>query len=80
MNKVLALDPKAIEFDSDWVKIYPFVGHEKGLFMANFPKNWTKEFLNEVYEEEKWEFWDAENSYWRAGVGSHCETEGCPGR
>lgn len=60
MNKVLALDPKAIEFDSDWVKIYPFVGHEKGLFMANFPKNWTKEFLNEVYEEEKWEFWDAE--------------------
>ena len=60
MNKVLALDPKAIEFDSDWVKIYPFVGHEKGLFMANFPKNWTKEFLNEVYDEEKWEFWDAE--------------------
>jgi hypothetical protein len=56
MNKILALDPRAIESPSDWGKIYPFVGHEKGLFMANFPKHWAKEFLAQDFDADSWGF------------------------
>jgi len=60
MNKILALDPRAIEGLSDWVKIYPFVGHERGLFMANFPKFWTKEFLAQDFDPNSWGFRELE--------------------
>jgi len=61
MNKILALDPKAIESIGDWAKIYPFVGHEMGLFMAIFPKKtWTKEFLDQNFDSKNWGFWDEE--------------------
>ena len=60
MNKILALDPKAIETLSDWVKVYPFVGHEKGLFLANFPKFWAKEFLTQNFDANGWGFRDLE--------------------
>ena len=60
MNKILALDPKAIETLSDWVKVYPFVGHEKGLFLANFPKSWAKEFLTQNFDANGWGFRDLE--------------------
>jgi hypothetical protein len=56
MNKILALDPRAIESPSDWGKIYPFVGHEKGLFMANFPKYWAREFLSQDFDTNSWGF------------------------
>jgi hypothetical protein len=60
MNKILALDPKAIESARDWEKIYPFVGQAKGLFMAKYPKIWVKQFLDQDIDEKKWEFWDIE--------------------
>ena len=60
MNKILALDPKAIEGPSDWGKIYPFVGHERGLFMANFPKYWTREFLGQDFDPNSWGFRELE--------------------
>jgi hypothetical protein len=60
MNKILALDPKAIESLSDWVKVYPFVGHERGLFMANFPKHWAREFLEQDFDSNGWGFRDLE--------------------
>ena len=52
MNKTLALDPKAIENQTDWGKIYPFVGHARGLFMANFPKSWANELLSQDFDSE----------------------------
>lgn len=58
MNKVLAIDPKAIENTVDWLKIYPHVGHEKGLFMANFPKVWVNEFLGQDFDSDNWDFSD----------------------
>ncbi|MBT8610186.1 hypothetical protein G6660_09070 [Polynucleobacter paneuropaeus] len=60
MNKVLALDPKAIESARDWEKIYPFVGQAKGLFVAKYPKIWIQQFLDQDIDERKWEFWDLE--------------------
>lgn len=60
MNKILVLDPKAIETLSDWGKLYPFIGHEKGLFMANFPKSWAKEFLTQDFDSNGWVFRDLE--------------------
>jgi hypothetical protein len=56
MNKILALDPRAIESPTDWVKVYPFVGHERGLFMANFPKYWAREFLAQDFDPNSWGF------------------------
>ncbi len=60
MNKILAIDPRAIEDPIDWVKIYPFVGHERGLFMANFPKYWKKEFLSQDFDSSSWGFRELE--------------------
>lgn len=60
MNKVLAIDPKAIESARDWEKIYPFVGQAKGLFVAKFPKNWVQKFLEQDIDDRNWEFWDLE--------------------
>ena len=60
MNKILALDPEAIETPRDWEKIYPYVGHEKGLFMANYPKTWTQNFLSLDIGDKGWGFWDIE--------------------
>lgn len=60
INKILAIDPMAIEDPIDWVKIYPFVGHERGLFMANFPKYWTKEFLSQDFDPSRWGFRELE--------------------
>jgi hypothetical protein len=60
MNKILAIDPRAIEDPIDWVKIYPFVGHERGLFMANFPKYWKKEFLSQDFDPSIWGFRELE--------------------
>ena len=60
MNKILALDPEAIEGARDWEKIYPFLGHAKCLFIANYPKFWVRQFLNQDIDEKKWEFWDLE--------------------
>ena len=60
MNKILALDPRAIESKNDWGKIYPFLGHERGLFMSNFPKYWTKEFLAQDFDPNEWGFRDLE--------------------
>ncbi len=60
MNKILALDPKAIESARDWEKIYPFVGHAKGLFIAKYPKIWIQEFLDQDRDGTKWEFWNLE--------------------
>ncbi len=60
MNKILALDPRAIESMSDWGKIYPFLGHEKGLFLANFPRPWAKKFLQEDFDSNTWMFKDLE--------------------
>jgi hypothetical protein len=60
MNKILALDPRAIDSMNDWVKVYPFVGHEKGLFLANFPKLWAKKFLERDFDPNHWMFNDIE--------------------
>ena len=42
------------------MKVYPFVGHEKGLFLANFPKFWAKEFLTQNFDANGWGFRDLE--------------------
>jgi len=60
MNKILALDPMAIENSHDWYKIYPHVGHSKGLFIASFPKSWAREFLSKDLDYSTWGFWDQE--------------------
>lgn len=60
MNKILALDPKAIESARDWEKVYPFVGQAKGLFIARYPKTWVRQFLDQDIDDKKWEFWDIE--------------------
>lgn len=60
MNKVLALDPEAIETALDWYKIQPHIGHSKGLFLADFPRNWVFEFLQRDINTADWGFWDFE--------------------
>jgi hypothetical protein len=60
MNKILALDPDAIETERDWDKVYPFVDHAKGLFLANYPKAWTKHFLKRDIDSMDWGFWNTE--------------------
>jgi hypothetical protein len=60
MNKILALDPRAIENMNDWGKVYPFVGHERGLFMANFPKHWINEFLSHNVNPNSFSFMESE--------------------
>ena len=60
MNKVLALDPEAIETALDWYKVQPYIGHSKGLFLADFPRNWALEFLHRDINTDGWGFWDIE--------------------
>jgi len=62
VNKVLALDPEAIESPIDWLKIYPFVGQHQGLFMAAFPRNWAHRFemSSQRFEPSIWDFWNKE--------------------
>ena len=72
MNKVLALDPKAIESKADWNAVFPHVGQEKGLFIANFPKRWARSFFERDFDDSTWGFWDRERlkaiiSRWEMG-------------
>jgi hypothetical protein len=62
MNKTLALDPNAVESPTDWHKIYPFVGQRHGLFVADFPRRWEREFIGRLRELDPtvWGFWDEE--------------------
>jgi hypothetical protein len=60
MNKIIAIDPEAIESYPDWLKIHPFIGHEKGVFIANFPKNWVNQFKQRELDTKNWGFWDLE--------------------
>lgn len=62
MNKILALDPSAVESPTDWYKVYPFVGQRHGLFVADFPKRWEREFVArlEDLDPKVWGFWDEE--------------------
>jgi len=62
VNKVLALDPQAMETPVDWLKVYPFVGQNQGLFVADFPKNWMHEFMKSApgSDPDRWGFWDSE--------------------
>lgn len=58
MNKVIAMDPLAIEKLSDWLSIKPYLGHEKGLFLAKFPTKWLKDFYRYIEEMDINEFDD----------------------
>lgn len=58
MNKILALDPLAIESYIDWLKFQPYVGQNKGLFMANFPRHWVSEFIKNELDTKDWGFYD----------------------
>ena len=60
MHKILALDPDAIESAIDWGKVYPFLGQEKGVFMANYPRHWILKFLKNNNNFNEWGFWDKE--------------------
>ncbi len=60
MNKTLALDPEAIESARDWDKVSPFIGHEQGLFMADYPRRWTRKFLETEIDTAEWGFWSLE--------------------
>jgi len=62
MNKTLALDPGAVKSPLDWHKVYPFVGQRRGLFVADFPKRWEREFIDQLGELDPsvWGFWDEE--------------------
>jgi hypothetical protein len=50
--------------------------HSAGSFLEPYPcpgcSGWDG-------DPENMEFWDSSNGCWRQGVGSGCETEGCPG-
>lgn len=59
MNKIVALAPDTCESTSDCDKLIPFIGHSKGLFLANFPRNWAQIFLNNAERFESVGFWDA---------------------
>jgi len=54
MNKIIALDPDAIESYPDWLKIQPFIGHDRGVFIANYPKNWVNEFKKRELDTKDW--------------------------
>lgn len=58
MNKVIAMDPLAIEKLSDWLSIKPYLGHDKGLFLAKFPTGWHKEFRRYIEKMDIFEFDD----------------------
>jgi hypothetical protein len=60
VNKTLALDPDAIESARDWEKVSHAIGHEYGLFMANYPKRWASKFLEKELDTAGWGFWDLE--------------------
>jgi hypothetical protein len=57
MNKILAMDPSAIDSVRDWEKIYPFIEHAKGIFIANYPRKWAQKFINQI-DTSDWGFWD----------------------
>lgn len=46
--------------------------HSAGTFLEPYPCQNCSEWSGDPDDVE---FWDAENRQWRAGVGSHCETE-----
>ena len=48
ISRTIAIDPAAIEKYSDWLKLYPFVGQNKGLFLAKYPKKWINEIANNL--------------------------------
>lgn len=60
MNKILAISPESIEEYSDWLKIYSRLGQSHGVFLADYPKKWTKKFgakLDSI-EFDRWQGWD----------------------
>ena len=50
------MDPLAIEKLSDWLSIKPYLGQDKGLFLAKFPTNWYAEFSQYIKEMDICEF------------------------